>query len=152
MLCKTTLYHKTLRVQPCMHMWVYIELFFFLKQKHIIYYSIKLPSWNKTSLAIGGTSSIQYIFSEVFLANWANTWATRFPPLLTQSILTHNKLWIKCWISSTTFTTKDWSIFIVEIVVMTELLSPSITNSEKPASTANSIRSEERRVGKECLE
>ena len=46
---------------------------FFFKQKHIIYYSIKLASWNKTSLAIGGTSSIQYISSEIFLANWANT-------------------------------------------------------------------------------
>ena len=46
---------------------------FFLKQKHIIYYSIKLASWNKTSLAIGGTSSIQDISSEIFLANWANT-------------------------------------------------------------------------------
>ena len=47
--------------------------FFFLKQKHIIHYSIKLASWNKASLAIRGTSSIQYISSEIFLANWANT-------------------------------------------------------------------------------
>ena len=50
-----------------------ITIFFFLKQKHIIHYLIKLASWNKASLAIRGTSSIQYISSEIFLANWANT-------------------------------------------------------------------------------
>ena len=72
----------------------------------------------------------------MFLANWANSWATLFPSCLVHSILTHCKFQTKWWISPITFPSKEKSSCRVEIAFMTEELSPSMTSSEKPASTS----------------
>ena len=93
----------------------------------------------KASITGGGESSNQYISSMIFLAYHAKTcYHIPPPPSLMQLMEANCRPQTKHWTSSNTWPSKEWLAVEEEIAFIILMLSPSMTNSEKPASMENS--------------